>query len=191
MTLVHLEKVFDWGGGSPVILPSPSFFFPLKLSIHSILVLVNISVVLDCNGVVCFQLLDKGLKCIFYISEQTWPPGSLSIPQSLSGMPYPPALNFLAQGLGCPSPRNSALYNPDILSSPSFLLSPNSATPCLLRLNWPQSLGPVISPKSSFPINCLKCCLIWLELAHFPCGENLSCTSLLKIQVQTNDYCKV
>lgn len=59
---------------------------------------------------------DKGLKCIFYISKQTCPPGSSSgIPQSLPG---------IHRGWADPS-----LYNPGILqslsppSSPSLSLS--------------------------------------------------------------------
>jgi hypothetical protein len=32
---------------------------------------------------------DKGLRCIFYTSKQTWSPGSPSIPQSLPDIPCP------------------------------------------------------------------------------------------------------
>lgn len=48
---------------------------------------------------------DKGLRCIFYIPEQTWPPDFPCISQFLLGIPCPHFWSFLAQRLGLPFPQ--------------------------------------------------------------------------------------
>jgi hypothetical protein len=45
------------------------------------------------------ELWDKELRCIFYISKQTWSPGSPSIPQSLPGIPCPRASDLAPEWL--------------------------------------------------------------------------------------------
>lgn len=81
-------------------------------------------------------------RCLFNVSKQTWPSGSPSIPQSIPVTRYgwhtpPPTLNFSVQGLGFLSPRDSYLYNPDILLSfsLSLSLSLSAALCCYLSLS--------------------------------------------------------
>lgn len=93
----------------------------------------------ECVG---FQILDKKLRCLFNISEWTWPTGSPSICQFC----YKAWLLHPALGLGFPSPRRSSIHNPDILHSVS-LSSLSSLSPLL------SPLLLCCSPKSCPQIN--------------------------------------
>ena len=53
-----------------------------------------------------FWTLEKGLRCVFYISKQNWPPGSACISQSPPATPSPEHWTFQPRGWGCPSPSH-------------------------------------------------------------------------------------
>ena len=118
---------------------------------------------------------DKGLRCIFYVSKQTRPPGSPSIPQSLPGISCPLPWTFQPRGWAAP-PLEALLYIiRTFLSPPPY---PHHSTPAPFlsfpfppspwQLPWPPSLGPLNSPTwEQLPINLHLINLIWFELAHF------------------------
>lgn len=86
------------------------------------------------------------MRCRLNISKQTCPPGSPSIPHSLSVTGYvwhtwPCILSSLVQGLGCPSHRGFSLYNSDTLVMYPF---------CTFGLLTPSP--PFPSPSPSFPL---------------------------------------
>jgi hypothetical protein len=45
---------------------------------------LNVSV-----NIIALQTQEKGLRCIFDVLKQTWPPGSPNIPQSLDSISFP------------------------------------------------------------------------------------------------------
>jgi hypothetical protein len=57
---------------------------------------------------------NKGQRFIFYIPKQRDLASRFSQhPSVCTWHILPTTLNYLAQGLGCPSPRGSSLYNPE------------------------------------------------------------------------------
>lgn len=130
---------------------------------------------------VVFNLLD-----LFYISKQTWPPGSPSIPRFPTWHTLPPNLNFPAQGLGCPSPAEVtqifAWFPLPLPPPPPSHIFFSRCAPCstsLWRVPWFQSLGPVTPLKSSFQINLslIWCNLAWIGSSH--CDREITYQFLL------------
>lgn len=72
-----------------------------------------------------FQTRYKWLRWLFRISNQTLPPGLPRIHHSLlvTEFTLPPTQKSSALGLWCTSPRDSFLYNPDILVAYPFCTS--------------------------------------------------------------------
>ena len=121
---------------------------------------------------------DKGLKCVFYISKQNWPPGSLSI------------LPYLAYTLSQPwafQPRGWAVLPLEALPyiiQTFWISSPLHVCPFFLPNPHPHgdflSLGPwesVKSPESSFPTDLpfIYSNLLWIG-SFYQCRNNLPYT---------------
>lgn len=106
---------------------------------------------------ISFTCILQEVFYIFYISKQTWIPGSPSILQSLSGVSFPPTLNLPAQGL-LPFPqRLFPIQSRHLGFSFSSFFSSSFCTLSLFLFPLPFSLcgySPGLNPASSGPAAC-------------------------------------